>query len=49
MIELLLLAGAAAVVALIAIGVIYVLNQRRQGTVRAVLMPRRKRDGPTDT
>lgn len=49
MIELLLLAGLVAVVALVAIGVIYVLSRRRQGTVRAVFMPRRKRDGPSDT
>jgi hypothetical protein len=47
-IDLLLLAGAAAALALVALGVVYVLNQRRQGTVRAVFMPRRKRDGPTD-
>jgi hypothetical protein len=48
-IDLLLLAGVAAAIALVVIGVVYVLIQRRQGTVRAVLMPRRKRDGPTDT
>jgi hypothetical protein len=47
-IELLLMAGFAAAMALVAIGVVYVLKQRRQGTVRAVLMPRRKRGGPTD-
>jgi uncharacterized iron-regulated membrane protein len=39
--ELLLLLGVIAVVILIAIGVYLFLQQRRNGTVRAVLRPRR--------
>lgn len=45
MIELLILAGVAAVVILVVAGVLFLLHQRRQGTVRAVSVPRRGRDG----
>jgi Tfp pilus assembly protein PilW len=42
-IELLLVAGLIALGLLLAIAVLFVLHRRRQGTVRAVFMPRRKR------
>ena len=44
MIELLVLAGLLALVLLAVIGVLFVLRQRRQGTVRAVFMPRHEGD-----
>ena len=43
MIQLLLVAGLIALGLLLAVAVLFVLHQRRQGTVRAVFMPRRKR------
>ena len=45
MIELLLLAGIVALAILGAVSVVFLLSRRRQGTVRAVFMPRR---GPDD-
>ncbi|MDP8903938.1 MAG: hypothetical protein M3N29_01250 [Chloroflexota bacterium] len=41
MIELLLIGGALAVVGLLVIAAAFLLHQRRSGTVRAVLFPRR--------
>ena len=49
MIELLVLAGVVAVVLLTAVGILLVLHQRRQGTVRAVFMPRREGDDSTSS
>jgi hypothetical protein len=43
-IELLVLVGLMAFVLLATVGVLFALRQRRQGTVRAVLMPRRESD-----
>ena len=43
-IELLVLVGLVAFVVLAVVGVLFALRQRRQGTVRAVLMPRRESD-----
>jgi hypothetical protein len=43
-IEMLVLAGLVAFALLTAVGVVLALRQRRQGTVRAVLMPRRESD-----
>jgi hypothetical protein len=43
-IELLVLVGLVAFALLAAVGVLFALRQRRQGTVRAVLMPRRDSD-----
>jgi cell division protein FtsL len=48
-IELLVLAGLLAVLLLSAVGVLLVLHQRRQGTVRAVFMPRRDGDDSTSS
>jgi hypothetical protein len=48
-IELLVLAGVVAVVLLTAVGILLVLHQRRQGTVRAVFMPRREGDDSTSS
>ena len=45
MIELLLLAGIVALAILVIVGALFLLSRRRQGTVRAVFMPRR---GPDD-
>ena len=47
MIELLVLAGLLALALLTVVGVLFVLHQRRQGTVRAVFMPRREGDDST--
>ena len=44
MIEVLVLVGLLAFVLLATVGVLFALRQRRQGTVRAVLMPRRESD-----
>ena len=44
MIELLVLVGLVALVLLAMVAVLFVLRQRRQGTVRAVLMPRHEGD-----
>ena len=44
-IQLLLLSGLLAVGLLLAVAVLFVLHQRRQGTVRAVFRPDRDRDG----
>lgn len=41
MIELLLIAGVLAVLGLLVFGGAFLLHQRRSGTVRAVLFPRR--------
>jgi hypothetical protein len=43
-IELLVLVGLMAFVLLAVVGVVFALRQRRQGTVRAVLVPRRESD-----
>jgi uncharacterized iron-regulated membrane protein len=43
-IELLVLAGLVALVLLAVVAGLFVLRQRRQGTVRAVLMPRHEED-----
>jgi hypothetical protein len=43
-IELLVLVGMLALVLLAVAGVLFVLHQRRQGTVRAVFMPRHEDD-----
>jgi len=43
-IELLVLVGLVALVLLAVVAVLFVLRQRRQGTVRAVLMPRHEGD-----
>lgn len=48
MIELLLIAGLVAVALLLAVAVLFVLQHRRQGTVRAVFMPHRDADAPRD-
>jgi hypothetical protein len=49
-IELLVLAGLVALVLLAAVGTLFVLHQRRQGTVRAVFVPRREGDdAPTSS
>lgn len=47
MIELLLVAGLVALGLLLAVTVLFVLHQRRQGTVRAVFMPRRRSENET--
>jgi hypothetical protein len=47
-IEVLLLAGLIALGLLLAVAVLYVLHQRRQGTVRAVFRPRRGADRTPD-
>ena len=47
MIELLLLAGVLALAILAAVSVVFLLSHRRQGTVRAVFMPRKRRDDGT--
>ena len=44
MIELLVLAGLVALALLATVGVVVALQQRRQGTVRAVFMPRHEGD-----
>jgi len=44
-IELLLLGGAGAIALLVVAAVVFTLHQRRQGTVRAVFMPRRNKGG----
>jgi len=43
-IELLVFAGLVALVLLAVVAVLFVLHQRRQGTVRAVFMPRHEGD-----
>ena len=49
MIELLVLAGLVAVVLLAAVGLVLALHQRRQGTVRAVFVPRREGEDSTSS
>jgi hypothetical protein len=48
-IELLVLVGLVALALLAVVGVIFVLHQRRQGTVRAVFMPRHEDDDSAST
>ena len=47
MIEVLVLAGLVALALLAVVGVLFMLHQRRQGTVRAVFTPRRDGDDST--
>jgi len=48
-IELLVLVGLLALVLLAVVAVLLVLHQRRQGTVRAVFMPRHEDDDSAST